>query len=172
MDSIQSFLSMWTPMTAAMMAPSAMPFIVSLARRSRPWPPAAALAVAAYLLVWTAFGAAVYYVSGTVSLPVPAAMAAGAAIVLAGLYSLTPWMRAGQARCIAMCTEQKQLGLRGAFFEGVAYGSSCILCSAGVMLAVVALGMTNVAWVALGAAIVLVYKFASVRSLVTGQAGG
>jgi len=158
MGSFPSFILMWTPMTAAMMAPSALPFIVSVARRSRPWPPATGLVVAAYLLVWTAFGVGVYLVSGAVSLPLPAGAAAGVAVVLAGLYSLTPLMRAGQARCIAMCREREQVGVHGAAVAGISYGLSCLACSAGVMAAIVVLGMSNPAWVVAGAAVVLLYK--------------
>ena len=160
MGSFPSFILMWTPLTAAMMAPSALPFIVSVARRSRPWPPATGLVVAAYLLVWTAFGVGVYLVSGAVSLPLPAGAAAGIAVVLAGLYALTPLMRAGQSRCVAMCCEREQVGVRGAAIAGITYGLSCVACSAGVMVALVVLGMSNVAWVAAGAAVVLLYKLA------------
>ncbi len=158
MGSFASFIVMWTPMTAAMMAPSALPFIVSVARRSRPWPPATGLVVAAYLLVWTAFGVGAYLVSGAVSLPLPAATAAGIAVVFAGLYSLTPLMRAGQARCVAMCREREQVGVRAAAVAGITYGLSCVACSAGVMMALVVLGMSNPAWVVAGAAVVLLYK--------------
>ena len=158
MGSFPSFILMWTPMTAAMMAPSALPFIVSVARRSRPWPPATVLVVAAYLIVWTAFGVLVYLVSGAGSLPLPAGAAAGIAVVFAGLYSLTPLMRAGQARCIAMCREREQVGVQTAAVQGITYGMSCVACSAGVMAAIVVLGMSNVAWVVAGAAVLLLYK--------------
>jgi len=167
MGSLQSFLLMWTPMTAAMMAPSAAPFIVSLARRSKPGPPAAAVAIVVYLLVWTVFGVGAYYASMAVSPPIPVALAAGAAIAFAGLYSLTPWMRRGQARCIEMCMEREQVELRGAVVKGTAYGLNCVLCSTGVMVALVVLGMTNIALVAIGAAVILVYKLGGFRTLVS-----
>jgi len=142
------------------MVPSALPFIVSVARRSRAWPPATVVVVAVYLLVWTAFGAGVYLLAGAVSLPLTAGTAAGAAIVFAGLYSLTPLMRAGQVRCIAMCREREQIVMRAAGVQGITYGLSCVACSAGVMVSLVVLGMSNVPWVAAGAAIVLLYKLA------------
>ena len=169
MASLQSFLLMWTPMTAVMMAPSALPFFVSLARRSRPWPLTTAAAILAYLLVWTVFGAGVDYASMAISLPMPALLAACVAIMFAGLYSVTPWMRAGQARCIAMCRRRHAVGFDGAAAEGLGYGVNCVLCSAGVMLALVVVGMTNIAWIAVGAVIIVIYKFAGVRGLVAGR---
>jgi predicted metal-binding membrane protein len=163
--SIQSFLLMWTPMTAAMMGPSALPFVVSLARRSQAWPLTTTVAMAAYLLVWTVFGIGVYLASSAISLPVPTVLAAGGAILFAGLYSLTPWMRAGQARCVAMCRERESLGVERAVAKGLVYGFNCVLCSTGVMLALVVVGMTNIAWVAVGAAVILVYKLGGFRTL-------
>jgi len=158
--SFQSFVLMWSPMTAAMMLPSALPFIVSVARRSRAWAPASVAVVAAYLLVWTGFGVGAYLVSGAVSLPIPASIAAGVALAFAGLYSMTPLMRAGQARCIAMCHERGQLGVRAAAAKGISYGLSCVACSAGVMAAIVVLGMSNLGWIVAGATVVVLYKLA------------
>jgi predicted metal-binding membrane protein len=163
--SLQSFLLMWTPMTAAMMAPSALPFVVSVARRSQAWPLTTTVGIVAYLLVWTVFGIGVYFASSAISLPVPAVLAVAAAILFAGLYSLTPWMRAGQARCIAMCGERESLGVEAAGAKGLVYGFNCVLCSAGVMVALAVVGMTNLAWVAVGAAVILVYKLDGFRTL-------
>src|SRR5438067_7975257 len=100
MGSAQAFMVTWTAMTAAMLAPSALPFLVSFARRATHWQAPTALLAAAYLAVWMVFGAGVYY--GSMAFSVPSAGVASAAIGLgfAGLYAFTPLMRLGQARCI------------------------------------------------------------------------
>src|SRR2546423_11069775 len=99
MGSAQSFMVTWTAMTAAMMAPSALPFLVSFARRSTRWQVPTAVLAAAYMLVWIAFGAVVYYASQAVSVPWAGRVAAAGALALAGLYALTPPMRPGPGSC-------------------------------------------------------------------------
>jgi len=161
LGSLPSFTITWVAMTAAMMAPSAAPFVVSFSRRaSRPPLPTAVL-IATYLLVWTCFGIAVYYASMAIPVSLPAATAAALAIAFVGLYALTPVMRAGRQRCIEMCRRTDRIngpGLRRALAEGTTYGASCLVCSWAVMLAVVVLGMSNIVWIAAGAAMVLLYK--------------
>lgn len=163
MGSLPSFALTWAAMTAAVMSPSTLPFVVSFARRARRWPLGSVVLVAAYLLVWTGFGVAAYFVSNATSLPWAASTAAGLGITFAGLYSLTPLKRLGQARCIEMCRRRASidgLGLRTAAAAGTAYGLGCVACSGGVMVALMVLGMTNVLWLAAGAAVVLLYKLA------------
>jgi predicted metal-binding membrane protein len=161
--SLPSFTLMWVAMTAAMMAPSAAPFVVSFARRAPRTPLPTAVLIAVYLLVWTCFGIAVFYASMAISVSLPAATATALAIAFVGLYALTPVMRAGRERCVDMCRRADRingLGLRAAVVEGITYGISCVVCSGAVMLAVVVLGMSNIIWIAAGAAMVLLYKLA------------
>ena len=161
--SLPSFTLMWVAMTAVMMAPSAAPFVVSFARRAPRPPLPTALLIAVYLLLWTCFGIAVYYASMAIPISLPAATAAALAIAFVGVYALTPVMRAGRQRCIDICRRTDRingLGLRAAVVEGTAYGVSCVVASGAVMLAVVALGMSNSVWIAAGAAMVLLYKLA------------
>jgi predicted metal-binding membrane protein len=161
MQSIPSFLVTWTGMTAAMMAPSALPFVVSFARRSPRPPLLVAVLVSVYLLVWTAFGLAAYFALGSISVPWPAGVAAGVALALVGLYSFTPLQRMGQARCIAMCRRRETVegrGVRAALTEGAIYGLSCVACSAGVMAALVLVGMSNIVWMVAGSTLILLYK--------------
>jgi predicted metal-binding membrane protein len=155
----QSFLVTWIVMTAAMMAPSALPFIVAFARRVREWPLPTVVLAGAYLGVWALFGVGAYFVS----MAFPMSWPAGIAILFVGLYAFTPLMRAGQARCIAMCRRKDPVegrGFRAALGEGLTYGVSCVACSGGVMLALVVLGMSSVVLMAAGSALILVYKIA------------
>ena len=163
MGSVQSFALTWTAMTAAMMAPSALPFVLSFARRAKRWQLPAAVLVAAYLMVWVAFGAAVYYASMVISMPWSTGLSAGVAIAFVGLYTFTPPMRIGQARCIAMCRPRDPIDaavIRAAIGEGMTYGLSCVACSGAVMVALAVLGMSNVAWMLAGSALILLYKIA------------
>jgi predicted metal-binding membrane protein len=156
---VQSFLIAWTAMTAAMMAPSAIPFVVGFARRSQRRPLPVAVLVAAYLAVWTVAGIGAYFVS----MAFPVLWPAGIAIAFVGLYAFTPLMRAGQAGCIAMCRRRDPVegrGYRAAIREGLTYGLSCVACSGGVMLALVVLGMSSIVLMAAGSALILVYKIA------------
>jgi len=132
------FLATWAAMMAAMMLPGAVP---AVAERARSGASAALLFAAAYLALWTAAGLAVhalYRPHGT--------LAAGAVTVAAGLYELTPLKRRSRRRC------------REATRSGLAYGGWCIGTSAGVMAVLLALAPMSIAWMAIGAAVVLAQK--------------
>ena len=161
--SITSFLLTWPAMTAAMMAPSALPFVVSFARRAKRWQVPTAVLVVAYLMVWVVFGVGVYYASMAISPPWSAGVVAGVAIAFVGLYAFTPVMRIGQARCIEMCRRRERIEagtLRTAVTEGASYGLSCVACSGAVMLALIVLGMSNLVLMVAGSALILLYKVA------------
>jgi predicted metal-binding membrane protein len=163
MQSVPSFLAAWTAMTAAMMAPSALPFVVSFVRRTRRRLVPMLVVVSVYLLVWAIFGLAVYLVLMNVPILWPAGVVAGVAIAFIGLYSFTPLKRIGQARCIAMCRRSDVIegsGVRAGLAEGASYGVSCVACSAGVMIALLVVGMSSILWMVAGSALVLLYKVA------------
>lgn len=142
---------------AAMMLPTAVPFFVAYATRTRR-PAPTALVVLTYAAVWAAIGAVAYFVMSQVTLP-SGVYVAGVAIAFAGLYSLMPWKRAGQARCQAMCREPAaDPRLKTALTDGLVYSGACIACSAGVMVALVVLGMSNIFLMVGASAIILLYK--------------
>lgn len=144
---------------AAMMLPTAIPFIISFARSARR-PAAIALVVATYAAVWTGIGVVAYLLMVQVMIP-SATYIAGIAIAFAGLYALTPWKRRGQARCQEMCRETvRDPALRAGVVKGLTYGLNCVACSAGVMVALLVLGMSNVALMVAGSAVLLLYKLA------------
>jgi predicted metal-binding membrane protein len=152
-------------MMAAMMLPSATPLVFEFARNAegrRGWRAATALLGATYLGVWLAFGAVCYGLSNAVGMPWPnQGLVGGAALVIAGLYALTPLKRAAEARCRELCALHGPLPfnlMRSAVMVGARYGLSCLGCSAGVMVAMVLIGMSNVVWMLVLAAVVLAYK--------------
>jgi len=148
---------------AAMMLPTAAPFFVAYGRSSRRAGPTATVA-AIYLAVWATIGVAAYLVMGQVMLPSGLWVVAGA-VMFAALYALAPWSRRGRAQCRGMCREAGGDPIS----SGLTYAANCIACSAGVMVAVVILGMSNLALMAAGAAVVLLLKWPQRSTLQPGS---
>lgn len=165
--SFPSFALSWVPMMAAMMLPSATPLVMAFVREldgSRSWPVGVGVLLAVYLFVWACFGIGLFAMANAAGLRLPRDLAAVLAIAFAGLYALTPLKRAGQARCVEMC---RRLALpeggavRAACAAGSAYGLGCVACSAGVMVALFAVGMSDLWMMVLGAGLVFLFKLAT-----------
>jgi len=160
------FVGIWLTMTMAMMLPSVAPATLMfsyLGRASQ-----ATLFVAGYLLAWAAFGVAAYIVSRLARDAAPAFVAwdrrgpwiAGAALAAAGVYQLTPLKTA----CLRHCRSplhflmQRRGGRLGSVRAGLGHGWYCVGCCAGLMLALFALGIMSVFWMAVAAVVILVEK--------------
>ncbi len=172
LGSLGSFAIGWTVMMAAMMLPSAMPLVYEFARHSegrRRWQAATGVLAATYLAIWLGFGLACYVVLK--AFPVPTAdqgAVGGLALTLAGLYGLTPIKAASETRCRELCSLHGPLPfsvVRSALIAGARYGLSCLGCSAGLMVAMAVIGMSNLVWVLILAGLVLIYKLAPAPSL-------
>jgi predicted metal-binding membrane protein len=138
---------------AAMMAPTAAPFFVAFGRDTKR-PVAIAAVVLIYVAAWALIGAAAGALMGRVMMP-GGPLVVGAALPFALIYTLMPWSRRARERCREMCRHEA----RGpAVREATTYAASCVACSAGVMVALVVLGMSNVLLLAAAAAVMLVYK--------------
>jgi predicted metal-binding membrane protein len=164
---IESFAVMWVVMMAAMMLPSAIPVILEFARtaeRRRRWQVATGVLTATYLGVWLIFGVVCYAIYTALGMPWPnQTTIVGLALVLAGLYSLSPIKRASQARCRELCALHGPLPfslMKSAAISGVRYGLSCLGCSAALMVAMVLLGMSSLWWSVILGIVVLIYKLA------------
>jgi predicted metal-binding membrane protein len=153
------FLFMWQAMMIAMMSPSTWPML-SLYRRvaeyhglPRPWRNTGVVA-AGYFAVWLAFGASAFLLgfavsawamrSDAISKFVP--LSAGAALVLAGLYQLSPLKQT----CLKHCREPVfflshiwKPGAVGALRIGIAHGAFCAACCWALMLMQIVLGVMN-----------------------------
>ena len=171
------FVVAWTVMMAAMMLPSALPLIFEFARnaeRRRGWRVATALLGTTYLGVWLAFGVVCYAVYNALGMPWPnQAVVGGVALVIAGLYALTPLKRASEARCRELCAVHGPLPfnlMRSALIAGGRYGLSCLGCSAGLMVAMVLIGTSNLLWMIAVTALVLIYKLAPASTLLWASA--
>jgi len=142
---------------AAMMAVSAVPFFVAYGRDSRR-PMATATVVLIYVAVWSLIGFALDYVMGMVMLR-SSLMVSGAAVVVAVVYALTPWGWWARDRCREMAQrEPRRPRFRHAVVDGASYTASCIACSAGIMLALAVVGMSNPFVIVAAAAVTLLYK--------------
>ena len=161
------FVVTWTVMMAAMMIPSATPLLFEFARNAegrRGWRAATALLGAIYLGVWLVFGVACYALYNIMGMPWPSQeFIGGGALVLAGLYALTPIKRTSEAWCRERCALHGPLPfnlMRSAVVAGGRYGVSCLGCSAVLMAAMVLIGLSNLIWMIALTAVILIYKLA------------
>jgi predicted metal-binding membrane protein len=130
LGSFAFFAVAWVTMMAAMMLPGAVPAVVrrvQVSGRVRGVP----LFLGSYLAVWALAGAAVYVLYRPHGFAV-----AGAVVIAAGAYELTPLKRHFRRRC------QESTG------SGLGYGLCCLGSSAGLMVILVALSVMSVAWMA------------------------
>jgi predicted metal-binding membrane protein len=152
------YLGIWVTMTSAMMLPSAIPaagYAARLARRNVTAP-----FVAGYLAVWTVYGLAAYGVYRFLSSLDSAWLAwddrgpwiAGAVIVAAGIYELTPFKRRSLRRCRR--AGHPESPLRG----GLAHGLDCVGCSGALMAVLFVLGVMNLFWMAVVAVAIFAEK--------------
>jgi predicted metal-binding membrane protein len=160
------FLGVWVTMMAAMMLPSAAPVALLVARLRDG--AAACLFVVGYLISWALYGLAAYGVYRALRAVAPSFVAwdargpgvAGGALAAAGLYQLTPLKRS----CLRHCRSpigflmRAHRGALGSVRAGAGHGAYCIGCCFGLMVALFALGVMSLVWMAAVAAAILVEK--------------
>ena len=162
------FLFGWTAMMTAMMVPATLPLILlyrttaSNDRRAIQSQIGMVVLLAGYLGVWAAAGIPVYAYSlvvepvGSFGTVLPAAL-----LVVGGVYQFTPLKRRCHTRCsspLGFLLQHWRQGPAGALRLGVVHGLDCLGCCAGLMVALVALGMMNLAWVLTAAVVIFVEK--------------
>jgi predicted metal-binding membrane protein len=156
------FVGIWVTMMAAMMLPSAAPMVLVHARSRRG---STVVYVAGYLAAWTVYGLAAYGVYRGIRTVAPSFLAwdrdgpwvAGGALIAAGLYQLTPL----KTVCLRHCRSPVGLLLHargGALRIGLTHGAWCIGCCSGLMLALFALGVMSLVWMAAVALVILAEK--------------
>lgn len=169
------FLGIWVLMMVAMMFPTAAPMILTFnaiqsgkRNRDQAWVPTWVF-VAAYLLVWTAFGVLAYLAAlgaqrladESMWLMDHAARIGGAVLILAGLYQFTPLKHA----CLNRCRSPLQFvmtswrdGTVGAVRMGIAHGLYCLGCCWFLFVILFPLGIMNVVVMALLTALIFAEK--------------
>ena len=160
------FIGTWVAMMVAMMLPSAMPAVSLYSRLrgdARTW-----AFVSGYLLAWTLYGLVAYAAYRALRVSAPSFVAwddrgpwvAGGALIVAGLYQLSPL----KAACLRHCRSpigflaRGRRGPFGATQIGFAHGVFCVACCMGLMLALFALGVMSLFWMAVVAVVILVEK--------------
>ncbi len=152
------YLGMWMAMMVPMMAPSLVPMLARYRWSVRGadgihLPGLMALVGVGYFVVWAVLGAAAYAAGagvtvvemrwGSVARWLP--VAAGVVLLVAGGLQLTSW----KARQLALCREGSGCGCPpgpgalSAWRHGLRLGVQCSLCCASLMLALLAIGMTD-----------------------------
>jgi predicted metal-binding membrane protein len=193
------FLGIWIVMMAAMMLPSVAPAVVAYARvaRARSAIPTVALYArlardrtalaplvftSGYLAVWAAAGLVAFGLAGTASHVAGDILTwsrggrwlAGAALLCAAVYQLTPLKEACLSRCrtpLGLMLSSRRRGRLGGFGLGLSSGAWCAGCCWGLMASLFALGVMSIAWAALVAALVALEKILPWRRIATWGAG-
>jgi predicted metal-binding membrane protein len=152
------FTVTWAIMTVAMMFPASAPAALAPANAWRRNAPAgAAIFLVGYVAAWMLAGLIGYSLVVAVRGLHPSALGwsssgryvAGAAIAAAGLYQLTRTKRRWLERCRSHEDRGRgRGGFRGALLAGVEHGGCCVACCWTLMVALYALGMMSIAWMA------------------------
>jgi predicted metal-binding membrane protein len=177
---------MWVTMMVAMMLPSASPTLLLYARvvrqaesKGRATRAAASIAVfaAAYLSLWILFSLLAVAAQWALEqlramsamMSLRATALAGAVLIAAGLYQLTPLKTA----CLRHCRAPAQFiaahwrpGVRGAWHMGFTHGVYCLGCCAALMLLLFVGGVMNLVWIAGLTLLVAIEKLAPLGAAV------
>jgi predicted metal-binding membrane protein len=177
-DYTPSAFVMWFLMMIAMMAPSALPMVLLYGKVAGQTGAKAgvvtptAVFVSAYFAVWCGFSllAAIAQWAlvrqGALSaftLAVGDRRIAGALLIAAGLYQLTPLKRMCLDACRSPLSFLMRLwrpGRRGAWRLGLRHGLYCLGCCWPTMLLLFVGGVMSLAWIAVLAVVVLIEKLA------------
>jgi predicted metal-binding membrane protein len=179
LGSLGRFAVVWATMSAAMMFPSLVPIALAHARASREAdvssPTGATLVFGlGYLLTWVGAGGVAYgVIQGIRSLELSwlawddgGPYVAGGVILAAALYELTPI----KSTCLRHCRDPELLTRRRrrGFPVGLEHGGFCVGSSWALMAALFALGVMNVAWMIVVAALVAIEKLLPWEGLAIG----
>jgi predicted metal-binding membrane protein len=161
------FLGLWTVMMAAMMLPALAPVGALYAGEGEGTASRAAGLTAGYLVVWAAFGAGALLASaGAERLadrnPAAATWTGAALLVAAGAYQLSPL----KDRCLAVCRSPLHLLMHAGAYRGrlrhvragIYHGAYCVGCCWTLMVALVALGVMDLRWMAAFAVVITLEK--------------
>ena len=147
LGSFGAFIAVWVAMMAAMMLPGAAPAV--LRRAQAGGVRAVPLFTGSYLAVWALAGTVVYAAyrpHGT--------LAAGAVVIAAAVYEVTPLKRHFRARC------------REVTGSGFRFGLCCAGSSLGLMAVMVALGVMSIFWMAVVGMLVRAQKLLPAKAVI------
>jgi predicted metal-binding membrane protein len=177
------FLITWLVMMVAMMFPSVAPMTLAFASVTRSRGDAylpTVVFVLGYLLVWTAAGLiplAVLQAVSQIWMAPPSWLprASGAVIILAGIYQLTPLkdtcLRACRSPLGFVMTHNFGGGPLAAIRAGASHGLYCLGCCWALMAVLAVVGLMNIAWMAVIAAVFFIEKNVRRGELLPGLVG-
>jgi predicted metal-binding membrane protein len=164
------FLSVWIVMTAAMMLPSVAPTIALYSRMARHQSPLSpALFTIGYLGIWAFAGVLAFAIGVSanrvgdhpLSWDHAGRWVAGATVVVAALYELTPLKDVCLGKCrnpVGFLLGSWRDGPAGAVAMGAKNGAWCAGCCWALMAALFALGIMSVTWMAVVAGLIALEK--------------
>jgi predicted metal-binding membrane protein len=173
------FLGVWVVMMAAMMLPSLSPTVALYSRMTRQRGlDRPLLFTAAYVIVWGSAGLLAYgvYRAGRALFGSELAWHSAGRWVTAGVliaaavYELTPLKSACLSKCrspVGFLMGNWRDGRRGALELGARHAAWCLGCCWGLMLALFALGVMSIAWMAFIAALIALEKTLPWKRVVT-----
>jgi predicted metal-binding membrane protein len=164
------FLGVWVVMMAAMMFPSVAPTVAlysSMTRRRNPVSPV--LFAVGYLVTWAGAGLVAFAFAAFVGRSTSGVLAwdragrwvAGATLVIAAVYELTPLKDVCLGKCrspLATLLGSWRDGPRGALRMGAVNGAWCVGCCWALMASLFALGVMSLVWMAVVAGLIAVEK--------------
>jgi len=154
--SFAAFLIAWVAMMAAMMLPAVLPVVRRYTREAGGYAAPAVIFVAAYLALWSVTGIPAFLAWSHLNGPLAHADSwadrlAGAVVLAAGLYQLTPL----KATCLRHCHAPTSLplqqgthldGLGQALLAGGRYGMYCLGSCWLLFALLIAMGTMGLAW--------------------------
>lgn len=183
------FLVMWTVMMVAMMFPAVVPMVlifsnVQAKRKAsdRGFIPTW-LFVAGYLLVWALFGVLAYLVDlliGHMGMSFPkletyTPLIIGAVLIAAGFYQLTPLKNVCLTHCrspLHFIIHRWREGHLGSLIMGIDHGAYCLGCCWGLMVVLFVLGVMNLSWMGILAAVIFIEKISKHGVIISKFVGG
>ncbi|WP_208024537.1 DUF2182 domain-containing protein [Amycolatopsis pithecellobii] len=168
------FLGVWVVMMAAMMFPSVSPTVALYSRMSNSrWLPLAF--TTGYLTTWTGAGVIAFMIGVAGRHAAGKDLAwdhagryiAGATLIAAAVYELTPLKNACLGRCrspLGTLLGSWRDGWTGALRMGAVNGAWCVGCCWALMASLFALGVMSVTWMAVVAGLIALEKVIPWRS--------
>jgi predicted metal-binding membrane protein len=179
--------AMWAVMMIGMMTGTAAPVLLLFAgaragRGERGVPLAALLFGLGYLTVWVGFSAGAALAQWRLheaamlspNMAASSPRLAGAILVAAGAYQLTPFKGACLTQCrspLGFLLGNWRDGMTGALRMGMRHGGYCLGCCWALMCVLFVVGVMNLVWVAALSAFVLVEKIGPAGMLAARVAG-
>ena len=172
------FLGIWVVMMAAMMFPSVAPTIALYSRMSRKSRLMPLAFTAGYLVTWAGAGvvafaigtAASHTAGGVLSWEHAGRPIAGATLIVAAAYELTPLKNACLGKCrspLGTLLGSWRDGWSGALRMGAKNGAWCVGCCWALMASLFALGVMSVTWMAVVAGLIAIEKILPWRRTAT-----